>query len=375
MSGADLVCGITDVGSGDRAVAGGKGAGLGELARAGIPVPPGFVVTAAAFRQVLQAADPAAQLRGELARLPAAEAAAIAAASVRLRRRIASAPLPGELRAAIRRRYLGLGSDHNAGGPRTPVAVRSSATAEDSADASLAGLQDSYLWVRGAQAVIAGVRSCWASLYNTEAVSYRLRMRIPELTTAMGVVVQRMVDARSAGVMFTCSPTSGDRSVIAVEGCWGLGSALACGDVTPDCFVVSKVTGEIVRRTVAAKLRMHGMAPGGCGVLAADVPGPLREQPCLSDDEVLALARLGRRVEQHYGAPQDIEWAIAAGPGAVDGIAGDGIVALQSRPETVWTSRAAGPIAVPRARAVEHVFEQLARVARVDAGNGGPRWT
>ena len=148
----------------------------------------------------------------------------------------------------------------------------------------------------------------------------------------MAVVVQRMVEPRCAGVMFTCSPTTGDRSVIAVEGCWGLGSALVSGDVTPDSFVVSKVTGEIVRRTVAAKLRMHQAGQGGAGVAAADVPGPLQEVACLDDADVAALARLGQRVEDHYGAPQDIEWAITDGQrarrgarGAAAEQAGDGL--------------------------------------------------
>jgi pyruvate,water dikinase len=237
------------------------------------------------------------------------------------------------------------------------VAVRSSATGEDSAEASLAGLQDTYLWVRGEDALIRHVRKCWASLYNAEAVGYRRRMKIGEQGLAMAVVVQRMVEPRCAGVMFTCSPTSGDRSVIAVEACWGLGSALVSGDVTPDCFVISKVTGEILRRTVAVKLRLHHSGPGGCGVTAADVPGPLREKACLGDAEIAALARIGRRVEEHYGAPQDIEWAITDGSDP-----GESIVLLQSRPETVWARRRTGPVATPKARAVDHVFEQLGRV-------------
>jgi len=172
------------------------------------------------------------------------------------------------------------------------------------------------------------------------------------------VVVQRMVEPRCAGVMFTRSPTTGDRSVIAIEGCWGLGSALVGGDVTPDSFVVSKVTGEVVRRRVAVKLRLHRAGPGGAGSVADDVPGPLREQACLGDAELAALARLGRRVEDHYGAPQDIEWAITEGatPGEST------IVLLQSRPETVWARRAAPPLATPRPRAVDHVFEQFGRV-------------
>jgi hypothetical protein len=164
--------------------------------------------------------------------------------------------------------------------------------------------------------------------------------------------------------MFTCSPTTGDRSLIAVEGCWGLGSALVSGDVTPDCFVVSKVTGEIVSRAVGVKLRLHRAGPGGTGVTADDVPGPLQEAACLKDAEVAALAQLGRRVEDHYGAPQDIEWAITEG-----GSPGESVVLLQSRPETVWTRRRTEPVATPKARAVDHVFEQLGRVNQVNRIN------
>ena len=182
------------------------------------------------------------------------------------------------------------------------------------------------MWVRGPDAVADHVRSCWASLYSVESVSYRRRRGIPEEALGMGVVVQRMVDPRCSGVMFTRSPTTGDRSVVAVEASWGLGSAIVSGHVTPDTYVVSKVTGEIVKRAVAGKLRRHQMAAGGAGVLDEEVPAELRNVPCLSDDEIRALARIARRVEDHYGAPQDIEWAIGndAGSGAAGGTAPPG---------------------------------------------------
>ena len=352
MSGHELVRDLGEVGLGDRATVGGKAASLGELSRAGIRVPAGYVVTVEAFERALRALDPGGAIRREIERLPASDLAAVAEATERVRARIAGAPLPQDVREQIVARYRGLGSP-GAGEGGAAVAVRSSATGEDGAETSFAGLQDTYLWVRGADAVTGHVRRCWASLYNAEAVSYRRRMRIGERDLAMAVVVQRMVEPRCAGVMFTCSPTTGDRSVISVEACWGLGSALVSGDVTPDRFVISKVTGEILRRTVVAKPRLHQRDPGGSGVTAADVPAPLREQACLGDNEIAALARVGRRVEEHYGVPQDIEWAITER---------EGIVLLQSRPETVWARRRAGPVATPRARAVDHVFEQLGRV-------------
>jgi pyruvate, water dikinase len=369
-----LVRPLSEIGVGDREAVGGKGASLGELARAGIRLPGGYVVTAGTFERALRALDPAGEIRREIGGLPAEDAVAIARASARVRTRIAGAELPPDVREQITAGYRGLGGDAGEPGAAEPgetlaepgatvakpgakeevhVAVRSSATGEDAAETSFAGLHDTYLWVRGERELIDHVARCWASLYNAEAVGYRRRMGIAERDLAMAVVVQRMVEPRCAGVMFTCSPTTGDRSVISVEACWGLGSALVGGDVTPDCFVVSKVTGEILRRTVAAKLRMHQRNPDGCGVTAADVPEPLREQACLGDAEIAALARVGRQVEEHYGAAQDIEWAITEG---------EGVVLLQSRPETVWARRRTGPVATPRARAVDHVFEQLGRV-------------
>jgi len=354
MSGQGLVRDLGEVGAGDRPLAGGKGASLGELCQLGLRVPAGFVVTVGAFERALRALDPDSAIRREIERMPAQDTAAIAEVTARVRARIAGAPLPGDVRDQIAARYRSLGEGESGG---VPVAVRSSATGEDEAETSFAGLQDTYLWVRGADALIGRVRQCWASLYNAEAVGYRLRMKIEERDLAMAVVVQRMVAPRCAGVMFTCSPVTGDRSVITVEGCWGLGSALVSGDITPDSFVVSKVTGEIVRRQVAAKLRMHQAGPGGAGVAAADVPGPLQQVACLDDAELAALARLGRQVEDHYGVPQDIEWAITDGASVPDSV-----VLLQSRPETVWTRRRAQPVATPKARAVDHVFEQLGRV-------------
>jgi pyruvate,water dikinase len=348
---------LGDVGAGDRAAVGGKGASLGELIRAGIPVPDGFAVTVGAFERGMRALDPDGEIRREVGRLPAGNAAAIADVAGRVRARIAAAPLPPEVRDQIAAAYRNLAAAES-GARDVAVAVRSSATGEDSEETSFAGLQDTYLWVRGEEDLMDRVRGCWASLYNAEAVAYRRRMKIAEPDLAMAVVVQRMVEPRCAGVMFTRSPTTGDRSVIAIEGCWGLGSALVGGDVTPDSFVVSKVTGEIVRRSVAVKLRLHRAGPGGEGIAAGDVPVSMREQACLGDDELAALARLGRRVEEHYGAPQDIEWAITEGAAPVE----RAIVLLQSRPETVWARRDAAPLATPRPRAVDHVFEQLGRV-------------
>ena len=371
MALSGLVRPLGAAGAADRAVVGGKGASLGELGRAGLPVPPGFVVTVAAFDRALRVADPAGTVGAALTALPADDTATIERAAAEMRARITAVPLPADLAAAVTEAYAALRAEHEPVTPGAPVAVRSSAVGEDAADASFAGLQDTYLWVRGAAAVLDHIRRCWASLYNAEAVSYWLRQRAHQAAAAqraaMAVVVQRMVDPRSAGVMFTCSPTTGDRSVIAIEGSWGLGSVLVGGEVTPDSFVVSKVTGEILRRSIPAKLRLHRLHPCGSGIEAADVPVELRERPCLDEDEIGALARLGRQAEQHFGTPQDIEWAIT---GPADG---HRVVLLQSRPETVWTARATGAIAAPKARAVDHVFEQLGRAVLIRGADPGKR--
>ena len=235
-----LVRQIADLGAADVASAGGKAASLGELTRAGLRVPAGYVVTAEAFGLAMGTLDPDGSLRDEISGLPADDLGAIGRAAAGLRARITAAPLPPEVAAEITLAHDRLGAP--------AVAVRSSATLEDSPEASFAGLQDTYLAVRGIDAVLDRVRSCWASLYNDESVAYRRRLGLPERGLAMAVVIQRMLSTRAAGVMFTRSPVTGDRSVVAIEGTWGLGSALVAGEVTPDSFTVSKVTGEITGR-------------------------------------------------------------------------------------------------------------------------------
>jgi pyruvate, water dikinase len=249
-----------------------------------------------------------------------------------------------EVAAEITEAYRSLGAG--------PVAVRSSATVEDGAEASFAGMLDSYLGVAGPDGVLDAVRRCWASLDNDEAVGYRRRAGLPEYGVVMAVVVQRMVSPRAAGVMFTCSPVTGDRSVVAIEGTWGLGSALVGGDVSPDGFTVSKVTGEITGRRLGAKQRLHSFLPNGRGISDQATPAGLRDRPCLTDDQARELACVARRVEDHYGGVQDIEWAL---------LDDDGIVLLQSRPETVWATRARSPVAAPKPRASDHVLDLFRR--------------
>jgi pyruvate, water dikinase len=315
-----------DIGLGDRPRVGGKGGSLGELQRAAINVPPGFVVRTEAFAAVIDALERHSPLRARIEALAADDLQEVGAVSRDLRGRVEDAPLPDDLKLEIGEAYARLSGL----AATSAVAVRSSATTEDAADASFAGLQDTYLWVTQADSLVRKIRSCWASLYSLESLSYRLRHGIAESTVAMAVVVQTMVDARTAGVMFTRSPLSGDRSVITIEAAWGLGSALVGGEVTPDRWVVAKITGEISVRDISDKAIRHVRSPAG-GVEELAVEESLRRQPCLSDQELDSLRTIGRQVERHYGRPQDIEWAIDRHT--------QQILLLQSRPETVWSNK------------------------------------
>ncbi len=332
MASSEHVSWFSDIGLDDRPHVGGKGGSLGELTRAGIAVPPGFVVRTAAFERFVQALEREAPVRARVGSLDPEDLEAIKACSGALRDRVEEAALPPDVLEEIAAAHAALcGAEL-----QTPVAVRSSATSEDSVGASFAGLQDTYLWVQGASEVLRKVRSCWASLYSVEAVSYRLQHRFPEEGVAMAVVVQRMVDARTAGVMFTRSPTTGDRSVITIEGAWGLGSAVVGGEVTPDRWVVGKITGEISVREISDKAIEHAPAAAG-GIDAVAVAEDRRRTASLSDEELQGLRAIARRVERHYGRPQDIEWA-------VDRRSGE-ILLLQSRPETVWSAKESAPVA------------------------------
>ncbi|HVN44500.1 MAG TPA: PEP/pyruvate-binding domain-containing protein [Steroidobacteraceae bacterium] len=343
MSALTYIAWFDAIGLGDRPQVGGKAASLGELTRAGIRVPPGYVVRTAAFERFLAALERVAPVRAAVAALRCDDLEAITACSRALRRRMQEAALPQELTldlAAAHERLLGAHPDQ-------PVAVRSSATCEDAAEASFAGLQDTYLWVRGLAATLERVRSCWASLYSVESISYRLQHGFPEEQVAMAVVVQSMVDARTSGVMFTRSPTTGDRSVVTVEGAWGVGSAVVGGEVTPDRWVLGKITGEISVRDISDKHIQHVAAAAG-GVEAVAVEDERRRVPCLSDEELQELRALARRIERHYGRAQDIEWAIDRASGA--------ILLLQSRPETVWAAKDAAPVATPQQDPLMHVM-------------------
>jgi pyruvate,water dikinase len=331
-----------DIGLRDRAEVGGKGGSLGELTRAGIAVPPGFVVRTRAFEQFIGSLEEESPVRARVEALRADDLDGIRACAADLRARVCAAPLPPALAAELTTTHASLRD--RAGQP--DVAVRSSATTEDASDASFAGLQDTYLWVADAQRMLERLRACWASLYSVESISYRRHRGIAERDVAMAVVVQAMVDSRAAGVMFTRSPTTGDRSVVTIEGAWGLGSAVVGGEVTPDRWVLGKITGEISVREISDKHIEHRRARVG-GVETVEVEVARRREPCLADAQLEQLRQVARQVERHYGCAQDIEWAIDAR---------GQLLLLQSRPETVWSSTESAPTARASADPLSHVM-------------------
>ncbi|WP_141588084.1 phosphoenolpyruvate synthase [Myxococcus sp. AB056] len=282
----------------DVALAGGKGANLGEMTRAGLPVPPGFVITAAAFQEAM------APVRAQLSRLWAQvdpdDPSSLTQVTQQLREHVRSAPVPERLRAAIVEAYQQLGADR-------AVAVRSSATSEDSAATSFAGMHESFTHVLGEDALMDALRACWASAYGERVVAYRKAEGLTE-EPAIAVVVQAMVDAARAGVMFTADPSSGDTGRIVIEAAWGLGEVVVGGQVEPDTYSVSKKEPRVCEVRVGDKsVRLVRDAEGH--TQRETLSPEQAHERVLSDVAVLELARLGLRVEQHYGAPQDIEWA------------------------------------------------------------------
>jgi cytochrome P450 len=325
--GSEHVVGFARCGSADVAYVGGKAASLGTMLQAGFPVPDGFAVTTRAFRETL-AGDVAARIARELATLDAGDVHALDDAAVRLRVLVETTPLPDDVAEAIRRAYAELGDD-------VPVAVRSSATAEDGAEDSFAGQQDTYLWIVGADAVLEHVRRCWASLFSARSIAYRADRGIAHDDMEMGVAVQRMVQARAAGVAMTLNPANGDRSKIAIEASFGLGESVVSGIVTPDNLLVDKVMLDVVSTRLGSKeTELVADLVAGC-VTELEVEEERRGRPALSSDEARQVAALAKRAEQHLGVPQDIEWAVD-GAAAPDGPT---VVLLQSRPETVWSRR------------------------------------
>jgi pyruvate,water dikinase len=314
----------------DVAFAGGKGANLGELTSAGLPVPPGFVVGAPAYAAFVTAGGLRDRIEARLEGLDVDDSAALEAAARDVRALVDAEPIPPELSDAIRKAY-----EDAAGATHVPAAVRSSATAEDTEAASFAGMNETFLNVRGADGVLDAVRRCWSSLFGARTIFYRAKRGFGQADMDIAVVVQKQIDARRAGVMFTIDPATGETDRLVIEGSFGLGESVVGGTVSPDRYVVEKESLAILRREIHPKeVAIEALPDGGTKVRELSDEEALRST--LSDEEVRAVAELGRTVEAHYGSPQDTEWAIDA----------DGkIWMLQSRPVTAAGGEALGEAA------------------------------
>lgn len=282
---------------------GGKGANLGEMTRAGFPVPPGFCVTTEAYRAFIgQSAKMDAYFR-QLERMEAGDLDAIAELGRSIREHMSSLPMPGPIREAIADSWRRLGENK-------AYAIRSSATAEDLPTASFAGQQDTYLNVRGEEQLLDAVRRCWASLFTDRAISYRAKHRFDHRGVHLSVVVQQMVFPDVSGIMFTADPISGHRGTVSIDASFGLGEALVSGLVSADLYRVR--SGAIVEKKIARKKAAIYSLPEG-GTVTKELPAPLQERQALEDGQIAELAELGKRIERHYGAEQDIEWCCENG--------------------------------------------------------------
>ena len=333
-----------------RDVVGGKNASLGEMMLANLPVPPGFALTTDAYETLRTHPDLRAAVHHRLDAVAPGDLHGMQEASRDVRALIEALDLPDDIAAAVRDAYAALCELCDM--PDVPVAVRSSCTAEDLPDASFAGQQDTYLWIEGADEVLRHVKRCWSSIFTDRAVAYRHQMGYDHQVLSMSVGIQKMVDPKAAGVAFTLNPTNGDRSTVAIDASWGLGEAVVSGEVTPDNYLVDKVLYEIVRREVSCKTVEYRV--NGHGVDVVEVEPERQTAPCLSDEEIRAVARLARAAEKHYGRPQDVEWAI-------DRHLPDGqnVVLLQSRPETVWSNKPRAPIATPTTNPMDSIVKTL----------------
>ncbi len=309
-----------DLSKSDIGIAGGKGANLGELTQAGIPVPPGFVVTAQAYEKFMEEAGINDSVMNILDEIDINDTKALQAAAEKIKNIIIEAPIPEDLVLFIREFYNEL--CQRVGEDDTDVAIRSSATAEDLPEASFAGQQDTFLHVSGDDEVIEYIRKCWASLFEARAIFYREENNFEHSKVYIAVVVQKMAIADKAGVMFTVNPSTGEEIAL-IEGSWGLGEAVVSGDVTPDNYQVDKKDNEIINVTISDKKVMYTNDENGTSV-KVDVPEDKRKERVLSDEELIELTEMGKRVQAHYGEPMDTEWAFER----------DNLFLLQARPIT-----------------------------------------
>lgn len=320
-TGNDYIKWFEELSRSDVPIAGGKGANLGELTRAGISVPAGFVVTTKGFTEFLEVSGLKGTIRDRISEINVDNTNELEIASQELRTFVLGAEIPAAIVDAIKASYNRLADIVGESDPF--VAVRSSATAEDTAETSFAGMNETFLNVRGAEPVVESVKKCWASLYGARVLFYISKQNVPLERLSIAVIVQAMVDADRAGVMFTIDPVSGSDDTIVIEASFGLGDAVVSGSVNPDHFEVDKSTLDIKKKVISNKAFMDSIGPSG-GVVRQELPFEKANSASLSDEDISELARLGKQIEDHYGNPQDIEWAIQKGS----------MYILQTRPVT-----------------------------------------
>jgi pyruvate,water dikinase len=337
---------------------GGKCASLGELIHAGVRVPPGFALTTHAYRRFMGEGHLAEEVAALVQRTDPRDLDALEAASREVRKRIEEAPFSVEMEDLVAEHYRKLSVQCCL--PATPVAVRSSATAEDLPGASFAGQQDTFLWIRGVDDLVAHAKRCISSLFTGRAIAYRAKNGFRHEDVAIAVGVQKMANAFCAGVMFTLNPSNGDRSSIVIDSNFGFGESVVSGEVTPDHFVVNKVSLEIVERAISTKTVAHILDSKAQRTFVQEVPPERQTVQSLIDDEITELAWMGKQIEKHYGRPMDIEWAVDKRLPA-----GGNIFILQARPETVWSAKASvAPRDGPK-NALEYIVATMVQGQRV----------
>ena len=352
LPGVPIVCWFEECRKDSVPLVGGKCSSLGELINAGVRVPPGFALTTEGYRRFMAEAEIDREVASLLAGVDQQDIEALEQASVQIRAVIEAQPFSIEIEDLVAECYRKLAL--RCCMPAVPVAVRSSATAEDLPGASFAGQQDTYLWIRGVDDVLHHMRRCISSLYTGRALAYRANKGYGGDQVAISVGVQKMANSYTAGVMFTIHPANGDRSVIVIDSNFGFGESVVSGEVTPDHFVVNKITLDIIDRTISQKQICYTVDPKTQTSQAIEVPFERQKVQSLIDDEITELAWMGKQIEKHYGRPMDIEWAVDK-----DLPAGGNIFILQARPETVWSQRSQGAGAGPGGSAMDYILSSL----------------
>ena len=352
LPGLPIVCWFEDCRKDSVPLVGGKCSSLGELINAGVRVPPGFALTTEGYRRFMAEAGIDREVASLLTGVDAQDIEALEQVSVQIRAVIEAQPFSIEIEDLVAECYRKLAL--RCCMPAVPVAVRSSATAEDLPGASFAGQQDTYLWIRGVDDLLHHMRRCISSLYTGRALAYRANKGFGADQVAISVGVQKMANSYTAGVMFTIHPANGDRSVIVIDSNFGFGESVVSGEVTPDHFVVNKITLDIIDRTISQKQICYTVDPKTQTSQAIEVPFERQRVQSLIDDEITELAWMGKQIEKHYGRPMDIEWAVDK-----DLPAGGNIFILQARPETVWSKKSQHAGASPGGSAMDYILSSL----------------